>query len=276
MEFKTLSVALQGRVLVVTLNRPSSLNAISMTMLRELRELFEATGADRDTSVVLVRSTGRAFSVGYDLKREDWVTSQYPADYPNGVDIHIDRLDIQTLLSVWLTIWRQPKPVVTAVQGVCLSGANELLAVSDIAVASTAARFGHPAGRDLGLPPTAFFWPMLVGMKKARELLYTAKLVDAEEALKLGLVNEVTTPEDLDQRAMALAQDIARTPLENLTVMKHAANAWFENMGLMQSCAATVDFDAMFHQSESFKAFFRRVQESGMKAALEARQAEFG
>lgn len=276
MSYETLKVERDGRVLVVTLNRPESLNAISMTMLRELRALFEAQGGDRETSVVLVRSTGKAFSVGYDLKREDWVTSQYPADYPNGVDISIDRQDIQALLSVWLSIWRQPKPVIAAVQGVCLSGANELLAVSDLAVASTAARFGHPAGRDLGLPPTTFFWPVLVGMKKARELLYTAKLIGAEEALRLGLVNEVVSPEELDARALALAHDVVRTPLENLTVLKHATNAWFENMGLLQSCATTVDLDAVFHQSASFKDFFRRVHDEGMKAALAARQAEFG
>jgi enoyl-CoA hydratase len=276
LQFETLSLAHEGRVLVVTLNRPDSLNAISMTMLKELGALFAVVGDDKDTSVVLVRSTGKAFSVGYDLKREDWVTSQYPADYPDGVDIGRDRLDVHWLLSVWLSIWRQPKPVISAVQGVCLSGANELLAVSDLVIASDAARFGHPAGRDLGLPPTVFFWPMLVGMKKARELLYTAKLIDAHEALKLGILNEVTSAADLDERAMALAQDVARTPLENLIVLKHATNAWFENMGLMQSCAATADFDAVFHQSASFKAFFRRVQEEGMKAALAARQAEFG
>ncbi|MDX2275984.1 MAG: enoyl-CoA hydratase/isomerase family protein [Hyphomonadaceae bacterium] len=276
MEFKTLKLEHEGRVLVVTLNRPESLNAISATMLRELKALFELVGHDRDTSVVLVKSTGKAFSVGYDLKPEDWVAQQYPADHPHGVDIGIDRRDIHELLNVWLSIWRQPKPVITQVHGACISGANELLAVSDLVVASTAASFGHPAGRDLGLPPTIFFWPLLMGMKKTREMLYTAKMIDAEEALAHGLINRVTTPEDLDHVTMALAQDMARTPMENLIILKQAANAWYENMGLFASCASTAEFDAVFHQSESFKNFFRLVQEQGMKAALADRAARFG
>lgn len=276
MEFETLKLAHEGRVLVVTIDRPASLNAISITMLRELKALFEFVGRDRDTSVVLVKSTGKTFCVGYDLKREDWVADQYPADFPNGVDIGIDRQNIHALLGVWLSIWRQPKPVITQVQGACISGANELLAVSDLVVASSAATFGHPAGRDLGLPPTIFFWPLLMGMKKTREMLYTAKMIGAEEALASGLINRVTAPEELDEATMALAQDMARTPVENLIILKQAANAWYENMGLFASCASTADFDAFFHQSESFKNFFRLVQQQGMKAALKDRATRYG
>jgi len=276
MEFETLKLAHDGRVLVVTLDRPASLNAISITMLRELKALFELVGQDRDTSVVLVKSTGKTFCVGYDLKREDWVADQYPADFPHGVDIGVDRQNIHALLGVWLSIWRQPKPVITQVQGACISGANELLAVSDIVVASSAATFGHPAGRDLGLPPTIFFWPLLMGMKKTREMLYTAKMIDAEEALASGLINRVTAPEELDDVTMALAQDMARTPMENLIILKQATNAWYENMGLFASCASTADFDAFFHQSESFKNFFKLVQEQGMKAALKDRAGRYG
>lgn len=276
MNFETLKLHHDGRVLVVTLDRPASLNAISATMLRELRALFEIVGHDRDTSVVLVKSNGPVFSVGYDLKREDWVADQYPADHPQGVDIGIDRQNIHALLNVWLGIWRQPKPVITQVQGPCLSGGNELLAVSDLVVASTAATFGHPAARDLGLPPTIFFWPLLMGMKQARELLYTAKIIDAETALAHGLINRVTAPADLDAVTMALAQDMARTPMENLIILKQATNAWYENMGLFASCSSTADFDAIFHQSASFKTFFRLVQDQGMKAALRDRAARYG
>lgn len=276
MNFETLDLQYEGRVLVVTLNRPASLNAISATMLRELRALFELVGHDRDTSVVLIKSTGPVFSVGYDLKREDWVADQYPADFDQGVDIGIDRQNIHALLNVWLSIWRQPKPVITQVQGACISGGNELLAVSDLVVASSAATFGHPAARDLGLPPTIFFWPLLMGMKQAREMLYTAKMIDAPTALNYGLINRVTAPEDLDGVTMALAQDMARTPMENLIILKQATNAWYENMGLFASCGSTADFDAIFHQSESFKNFFRLVQKDGMKAALKDRAQRYG
>lgn len=276
MEFETLDMEREGRVLIATLNRPQSLNAISATMLSEFKALAGALETDAETSVLLVRSEGPVFSVGYDLKREDWVSSQYPADHPDGVDIVRDRQDIHAILSVWMAVMRQPKPVVVEVQGPCLSGANELLAAADLVVASEMAEFGHPAARDLGLPPTVFFWPMLIGMRKTRELLYTGKLIGAGEALRLGLVNEVAAPDELRARGMALAQDVARTPAENLALLKHATSAWYENMGLSASCASGADFDAMLHQGESFKTFFRTLQAEGMKAALAERAKRFG
>ena len=180
------------------------------------------------------------------------------------------------LLAPRLDMWRHPKPIIAQVQGPCLSGGGELLAACDIVVASDKASFGHPAGRDLGIPPTVFFWPLLIGMRKAKEMLYTSQSMDAGEAEKLGLVNYCVLAEELEQRTRELAENIARTPVDHLKILKSSANVFYENMGVQKSTNAAVELDAEFHQSPVFLAFFKMVREKGMKAALAERQKLFG
>jgi len=227
-------------------------------------------------SVVVIKSAGRAFCVGYDLNEENWITSQYPANHPDGVEIEQDKKDIMALLDYWLDMWRFPKPIICQVKGACLSGAGELLAVSDLVVASEAASFGHPAGRDLGIPPTVFFWPLTIGMRKTKEMLYTARSMGAKEAEKLGLINKVVPANDLETATRALAKDIAKTPVNHLMILKQATNNFYDNMNVEKSTRQASDLDAEFHQSPTFLAFFRLVKAKGMKAALAERARLFG
>ena len=177
MTYNTLLTEQSGNILTITLNRPKRLNALSQNLMDELGTALKLAKEDAGVSVIIIKSTGKVFTAGYDLQEDNWVTSQYPANYPDGVDIKTDTKDIQKLLDYWLAIWRFPKPIIAQVQGPCLSGGGEMLAACDIVVASENARFGHPAGRDLGIPPTVFFWPLLVGMRKAKEMLYTSQMI---------------------------------------------------------------------------------------------------
>ena len=276
MSFETLITEQADQVLHITLNRPEKLNALSPTLLSEMKSALDAAKVDSDVAVIVIRAAGRVFSAGYDLSEKDWVMSQFPADFEHGVDVQQDREDIIDLLNYWLDMWRFPKPIITQVQGACLSGAGELLAVSDLVIAAPEATFGHPAARDLGIPPTMFLWPLLIGMRKTKELLYTAKSIDAIEAKTLGLINEVVPADELTEHVNALALDIARTPINHLALLKESTNNWYENMGLKTSTAQAADLDAVFHQSPTFKAFFDIVREDGMKAALKARMKRFG
>lgn len=264
------------KILTITLNRPERLNALSQNLMDELKGELARAADDDAVSVIIIKSTGRAFCVGYDLQEEDWITSQYPANFPDGVDPETDTKDIQYLLDYWMDMWRHPKPIITQVHGACLSGGGELLAASDIVIASENASFGHPAGRDLGIPPTVFFWPLLMGMRKAKEMLYTSKMMGAAEAEKLGLINDMVPADQLDAHTRAMAVDIARTPVEHLKILKISANNFYENMGVQESSDAAVVLDAEFHQSPVFLSFFKMVREKGMKAALAERQRLFG
>jgi len=262
--YETLLSEQADNVLLITLNRPEKLNALSPTLLAELKAALETAKHDADISVVVIRAAGRVFSAGYDLSEKDWIISQFPADFEHGVDLQKDREDIIDLLNYWLDMWKFPKPIIAEVHGACLSGAGELLAVADLAIASPEASFGHPAARDLGIPPTMFLWPMLIGLRKTKELLYTAKSIKADEAKTLGLINDVVPAE------------IAKTPANHLALLKESTNNWYENMGLETSTLQAADLDAVFHQSPTFKAFFDIVRKDGMKAALKARKKRFG
>lgn len=260
----------------ITLNRPEKLNAMSRSLLNELEATFEYAKIDPNVKVVLLKGSGRSFCAGYDLAPDDWILSQYGADFDGPVDAVQDREDVTEILEYWLRLWKFPKPIIAEVQGVCLSGAGELLAMADIVVAAEDAKFGHPAGRDLGIPVTLSFWPILIGMRKTKELLFTAKLIDGIEAERIGLVNQVVPSEELSSAAIAMASDVARTAEVGLRVSKLATNRWFENMGLLASTYSTADLDTFFHQSDSYVDFFKIVREQGMHAALEQRAKKFG
>ena len=275
-EKQTILTEIDDKLFHITLNRPDKLNALSPQLLAELKEALEEAAENTDIAVIVLKSAGPVFSPGYDISEENWIISQFPADYPEGVNLHQDRLDIHELLDYWLALWKYPKPIVARVQGPCLSGAGELIAMSDIVIAGKSARFGHPAARDLGIPPTVFLWPLLIGMRKTKELLYTAKLIDADEAVTLGLVNEAVADNELDYRVLEVARDIALSPVDHLTLLKESANGWYENMGFEASARRAADLDAVFHQSPTFKDFFKTVKEKGMKVALEIRQKRFG
>ena len=273
---ETILTEISNKILTVTLNRPEKLNALTPTLLAELKAELDSAAVNDDVSVVIIKSAGRAFCVGYDLNEENWITSQYPANHPDGVEIEQDKKDIMALLDYWLDMWRFPKPIICQVQGACLSGAGELLAVSDLVVASDTASFGHPAGRDLGIPPTVFFWPLTIGMRKTKEMLYTARSMSATEAEKLGLINKVVSPETLELETRALAEDIAKTPVNHLMILKQATNSFYDNMNIEKSTRQASDLDAEFHQSPTFLAFFRLVKSKGIKAALVERKRLFG
>ena len=263
------------KILTITLNRPKKLNALSPNLLKELKAELDEASTNDAISVVIIKSSGRAFCVGYDLNEENWITSQYPANFPKGIDLELDKKDIMELLDYWIEVWKFPKPIICQVQGACLSGAGELLAVSDIVIASKTATFGHPAGRDLGIPPTVFFWPLTIGMRKTKEMLYTAKSMDADEAEKLGLINHAVQPDDLESTTRNLALNIAKTPVNHLIILKKATNNFYDNMNIEKSVRQASDLDAEFHQSPTFLSFFKLVSTKGMKAALKERARLF-
>ena len=275
-EYSTILTSQEGRVFSITLNRPKERNPISRLVLDELSDALYSVKDDDSVGVLVIKANGKAFSTGYDLREEYWITSQYPGNFQDTVDIQQDRRDVHAIVDYWMKMWRYPKPIIAQVQGDCLSGAGELLAVSDLAIVSERARFGHPAGRDLGIPPSIMFWPILIGIRKTKELLYTSKLIDANEAARIGLVNEVVPHEQLDDRVAEMAAHIARAPSANLSLLKDVSNTWFENMGMESSIRTGADLDAIYHQSASFGDFFKTLKKHGVKAAFKKRADLYG
>ena len=173
-------------------------------------------------------------------------------------------------------MWSYRKPIIAQVHSWCLAGGGELIGACDIVFASETARFGHPAGRAIGIPPTIGMWPIKIGMLKTKELLFSGDTVDGIEAERIGMINRAIPDDQLDAETMDYCQRIAKLPLDGLTVHKHNTNRWFELMGARVAAMEGADFDAIWHESATIPEFARISREKGLKVALEWRDDPFG
>jgi enoyl-CoA hydratase len=271
MEYETVVSEVDGPVAFVTLHRPEKLNAISEQLRADLEAALRELDSGDDVRVVVLKAAGRAFCAGYDLTPQ-------PGSATGGGrrSIAQDRDRLRKSVERWLWMWNYRKPLIAQVHGYCLAGGGELAGMCDLIFCAEDARFGHPAGRALGIPPTLGLWPAKIGLLKSKELLFTGDTIDGREAERIGMVNKALPPSELDGFVRAFAARVAQVPLDALTVHKHVVNRWFEIMGLRTAAAEGAEFDAIYHETPSFAAFGKIAREQGLKAALEWRDAPFG
>jgi enoyl-CoA hydratase len=203
MEYQTLLLAVAERVATVTLNRPKVLNALNATLLGELDELFAELAADNAVRVVLLHGAGgKAFAAGADISELA------------GVDAAAGEVLAGRTQRIFRRIETMGKPVIACIDGFALGGGCELAMACTLRLASEAARLGQPEIK-LGLIPGyggTQRLPRLVGQGAALTLLLTGAIIDAAEALRIGLVDEVHPPGKLMERAAELARLIAGMP----------------------------------------------------------------
>lgn len=232
----------RGRIAWTVLNRPQARNALTFAMYEGLFERARAIADDPSIRAwVITGAGGKAFAAGTDISQfTEFRTGQDALDY----EVRIDR--------VLSAIEDCPKPVVAAIAGACTGGGLGIAGVCDLRIASANARFGLPIARTLGnclsMANYARF-AALVGPARVKELVFTARLVEAQEALALGLVSEVVeTPELLESRAMELAAAIAELAPRTLTATKFAlkrlrmAAGTIHGDDLVQLCFGSEDF----------------------------------
>jgi len=205
-----------GAVLTLTLNRPGARNALSQGLMASLQEALEAAAGDA-AKVIVIAAAGPAFSAGHDLKE---MTARR-ADADAGKAFFAETFG--QCARLMQAIVRHPRPVIAQVQGIATAAGCQLVASCDLAVASATARFATP-GVNIGLFCST---PMValsrnVGRKQAMEMLLTGEMIDAAEALRIGLVNRVVAPEALEAETMKLAALIAAKPRGALKIGKEA------------------------------------------------------
>lgn len=281
--YENILVDIDGAVATITLNRPEKLNAISQALRDDLEAALRELNPGDAVRVIRLKAAGRAFCAGYDLTPErgalDWRPNQRTGDnaWELGESrIALDRESLRQSVDRWLWMWSYRKPIIAQVQGWCLAGGGEMIGACDIVFAAEDARFGHPAGRAIGIPPTLGMWPIKIGLLKTKELLFSGDTIDGVEAERLGMINRALPPDELDEQTMAYCQRIAQVPLDGLSVHKHSANRWFEIMGLRTAAAEGAEFDAIWHEAPSIAAFADKARQEGLKAALEWRDDPFG
>ena len=281
--YENVLVDIEGPVATITLNRPEKLNAISQALRDDLERALRELNPGDAVRVIRLKAAGRAFCAGYDLSPErgalNWQPNQRTGDnaWQLGESrIALDREGLRQSVDRWLWMWSYRKPIIAQVHGWCLAGGGEMIGACDIVFAAQDARFGHPAGRALGIPPTLGMWPIKIGLLKTKELLFSGDTIDGVEAERLGMINRALPPDELDEQAMAYCQRIAQVPLDGLSVHKHSANRWFEIMGLRTAAAEGAEFDAIWHEAPSIAEFATKARQEGLKAALEWRDDPFG
>ena len=258
----------RGPVRRLTMNRPDALNALNAELTEAISVAIRAAGADDAVSVVILRGAGRAFCAGYDLNE----------DATGGaLDARHWYEDLQASTVKMLEILDCPKPVIASVQSYCLAGGTDLMLACDLAVAADDAYFGYVDVR-FGSGVVSMFLPWVVGMRAAKELLFTGEdRVPADEALRLGLVNRVVPRDRLDEATLELAEEIAKNEPFVVQATKRAANRVWDVAGFRAAMAANTELDVMIETANlPARDEFRRItQEQGLKAAIAWRDARF-
>lgn len=240
------SFSLDGDVATVTIDRPNRMNALDLATLHELETSLVRAAMDPAVRCLVITGTGRAFSAGADVK--EWANEpQEPAAGTTGDDW------VTVSHRVMARLYRLPKPAVAAVNGVAVGAGLDLALACDFRYASEEARFGSVYIR-IGFSPDAgasFLLPRIVGITKAKELIYTGRIIGSPEAEEIGLVSRVVPGGELMTETMKFARELAAGPtvaigLSKENIQDHWAAQSFE--GALKNeqragriCATTAD-----------------------------------
>ncbi len=258
-EYKNIIYEKEGKIGIITLNRPEKMNALSKALINELMDILNRADSDPDTRALIITGAGRAFCAGYDQSASDTGDRKYSDDWRKGIFGNA---------RFWFRIWDLTLPVIAAVNGYALAGGGDLAMACDITLASDQARFGYPAIRMSGFPPT-LLWPYLIGPKFTKELLFTGKQIDAAEAERMGMVNRVVPQDRLMDEARAMAKEMLKTPRLVIEMNKATVNRVYEMMGLRAAFGFMGEMDVIAHMTEGGETFGQIAKEKGAKAAFE-------
>lgn len=272
MSYETIVYEKRGPIAYVTLNRPDKLNALSEDLQLEVRHALENAGwEDEEVRVIVLKAAGRAFSAGFDITAGQKM---------NAVERRAQFLKGKTFSGSawWDVFWNNPKPIIAQIQGFCIAGGLATATFCDLRICSEDAKFGAPEIRTGG-PYIPAVWPWVVGMTKARELLYTGNLIDADEAKRLNLVNEVVPLEELDAAVERQALTIAKLPAVTVEYNKKLINMSYELMGVRQVMERSMELEAIAlastDSSPEIDEFNKIREKDGLKAALSWNAARF-
>ena len=256
MEYKNIKKKKKDGIGYVTMNRPKALNALNTEVLTELDDVFRAIDKDDEVRVAIVTGEGRSFIAGADIAQMSELNGT------EGRDMTIQGQKVMELIE------SINKPVIAAVNGFALGGGNELAMACDIRIASEKAKFGQPEV-NLGIIPGyggTQRLPRLVGKGMAKKLIYSAEMIDAQEAYRIGLVDEVVPAEEL----MEAAEKLAKTIMSKAPIAIKMAKVAINN-GINTDLTIGVQFEAESYTST----FVSEDRVEGMKAFVEKRPAEF-
>ena len=254
--YQTIRYEKNGNIGIATINRPEALNALNSTVISELEQLISEVEKDAELGAFIITGEGRSFVAGADIGEQ------------STMDVAAGRKWGQRGSALFRRIEKLEIPTIAAVNGFALGGGCELALCCDIILASEKAKFGQP---EVGLGITPGFsgtqrLPRRVGIAKAKELIFSGKMIKADEAEKIGLANAVYAPEEL----MNGAVEMARSFMKNAPIAVKYSKACIDR-GMQMD----ID-DGIALENELFAMCFATAdQKEGMTAFLEKRSATF-
>lgn len=256
MNFKNFIVEQKDEILLVTFSNPKSLNALNFNILSELNLLIESIENNDNIGAIIFTGEGKAFIAGADILFMENLNANEAKKFGKFGS------------SIFRKMENSSKIYISAINGFALGGGCEFAMACDLRLASTLAKFGQPEV-SLGITPGfsgTQRLPRIVGISKAKELILTGDIISAEEALRINLINKITTPETLIEESINMANKILSNSRNAIVASKEAIN-----IGMQLDIDSAIDFEANIFGN----CFAHDDQKEGMRAFIEKRKANF-
>ena len=251
----------------ITLNRPESRNPLSNELRSEMFHALEVADADEAVRVMIIRGAGSCFCAGYDLKSDSskgqpFYTAGGLGNWPRHV------------VEGFFHMWDMAKPIIAQVHGYCLAGGTELATACDLVYVAEDAKIGYPVVRTMS-PPDNQFYPWIVGLRRAMELMLTGDHMSGIEAAECGFANRAYPADRLEDEVLRIAERIALTPTDLQQFNKRAVHRQMDAMGIRAGIRAGTEMQTLAFFSDTTQAYFEEMQK-GLTHALSKRDEAFG
>jgi enoyl-CoA hydratase len=257
----------RSKVRRITLNRPEKRNPLSNELRTELFDALEKADRDDSVAVTIIRGAGTCFSAGYDLASN--VAAQQPFYTAGGIGNWP-----RHVVEGFFKIWDLSKPVIAQVHGYCLAGGTELATACDLVYVAEDAKIGYPVVRSIS-PPDNQFYPWIVGLRRAMEMMLTGDSMSGVEAVESGFANRAFPADGLEARVLEIAERVAKVPSDLQQINKRAVHRQMDAMGIRAGIRAGTEMQALATYTRSTQEHMQELRKN-LTAALTKRDQEFG
>lgn len=268
MEYTKIIVDSPGQYIKrITLNRPEKRNPLSNELRAQMFHALESGDQDPEVRVMIIRGAGPCFSAGYDLQSnvaedQPFYTAGGLANWPRHV------------VEGFFKIWDLAKPVIAQVHGYCLAGGTELATACDLVYVAEDAKIGYPVVRSIS-PPDNQFYPWVVGLRRAMEMMLTGDHMSGLEAAESGFANRAFPAPELEERVLGIAERVAMTPTDLQQINKRAVHRQMDAMGIRAGIRAGTEMQQLATFTATTQAHLKDIR-AGLTQALSKRDEAFG
>ena len=269
---------------IITLNRPEKMNTLTDAVIQGIADSIDAATASKAVASVIIRGAGRTFTAGYDLNPR-------PAERGGGrAQPRFGAPDIEARPGAWdpvrdyafmghnmkrfMKLWECPKPVIAELHGYALGGGTDLILCADLIFMAEDAIIGYPPSRVYGTP-TTMMWVYKLGMEHAKQFLLSGDQIDAQTALRIGLVSKVFPLDRLHEETEQYAMRYRNIPANQLALNKMLINQAYENMGLRTTQMFGTFFDGITRHTEEALRWRESFTEVGFRETISRRDGPF-